>query len=211
MVTSLFLAAWLLAGREPQAPGLTPQAPLAEPVVSIWYRGTGGVPKPDDLAVIRAHGFTAITWPAGQAAHAAELHRLAGTLGLGVSIQTAPVPLGPDAASRPGDRVDVVVSRATAAEIPALVWRAVAHGARTIAFDPGTSSGSGLTDANGRPLPASRRYAVYAPLVPYCSITLGLAVQPLLNALIRMVKSPTTNPPSGHTMSLSVGSPPLKV
>ena len=71
MVTSLFLAAWLLAGREPQAPGLTPQAPLAEPVVSIWYRGTGGVPKPDDLAVIRAHGFTAITWPAGQAAHAA--------------------------------------------------------------------------------------------------------------------------------------------
>jgi hypothetical protein len=144
MVTSLFLAVWLQA------------APIADPVVSIWYRGTGGVPRQDDLAAIRARGFTAVTWPASQAAHAAELQRLASGVGLSVSIQTAPVHLTPASASRPPERVDVVVSRVTAAEIPALVWRAVSHGARAIAFDPGVSSsggGSGLTDSNGRPLP----------------------------------------------------------
>jgi hypothetical protein len=147
---------------KPQAPSLTPQAGLkpqastVEPVVSIWYRGMGGVPRQDDLAAIRAQGFTAVTWPAGQTAHAAEMQRLASGLGLRVSIQAAPVPLSLAAASRPPERVDVVVSRTTPAEIPALVWRAVAHGARTIAFDPGASpsgGGSGLTDASGRPLP----------------------------------------------------------
>jgi hypothetical protein len=149
-MASLFLAVWL------QAPSLTPPAPNAEPVVSIWYRGTGGVPRQDDLAAIRAQGFAAVTWPASQSAQAAEVHRLASGLGLGVSIQAAPVHLSPGAASRPSDRVDVVVSRTAAAEIPALVWRAVAHGARTIAFDPGAASsggGTGLTDSNGRPFP----------------------------------------------------------
>ena len=191
MVTSLFLAVWL------QAPGLPPppfelrrgrpQASLAEPVVSIWYRGTGGVPKPDDLAVIRAQGFSAITWPASQAAHAAELHRLAGTLGLGVSIQTAPMPLAPDAASRPGDRVDVVVSRTTAAEIPAVVWRAVAHGARTIAFDPGTSSGSGLTDSSGRPAPW---------VAPAAAIARQLTFNARLFAEVRPGPTPTIQAPA---------------
>jgi hypothetical protein len=155
-MTSLFLGAWLhAASLSPQAPSLTPQAAVAEPVVSIWYRGTGGVPRQDDLAAIRAQGFTAITWPANQPAHAAEVQRLAAGLGLRVSIQAAPVHLSRAAASRPPEHVDVVVSRVTAAEIPALVWRAVAHGARTIAFDPGVSSsgGSGLTDSSGRPLP----------------------------------------------------------
>ena len=104
MVTSLFLALWLQA------------APVADPVVSIWYRGTGGVPRQDDLAAIRARGFTGVTWPASQSAHAAELQRLASGLGLSVSIQTAPVHLTPAAASRPPERVDVVVSRVTAAE-----------------------------------------------------------------------------------------------
>jgi hypothetical protein len=142
VATSLLLGLWLLVG-----------AP--EPVVSIWYRGTGGVPRQDDLAAIRAQGFSGVTWPAGQSAHAAELHRLASGLGMSVSIQTAPVHLSPDAASRPAERVDIVVSRVAATEIPALAWRAVAHGARTIAFDPGpaSSSGSGLTDSNGRPQP----------------------------------------------------------
>jgi hypothetical protein len=191
VVTSLFLAVWL------QTPGLapppvelrrgTPQASVAEPVVSIWYRGTGGVPKLDDLALIRAQGFTAITWPASQSAHAADLHRLAGTLGLGVSIQTAPVHLSPDAASRPGDRVDVVVSRTTAAEIPALVWRAVAHGARTIAFDPGTSPGSGLTDANGRPLPW---------VAPAAAIARQLTFNARLFAEVRPGPAPTIQAPA---------------
>jgi hypothetical protein len=154
VVTSLFLVAWLQAASlEPHAPSLEPQAPIAEPVVSIWYRGAGGVPRQDDLAAIRAQGFTAITWPASQPAHAAELQRLASGVGLSVSFQPAPVHLTPAAASRPPERVDVLVSRVTAAEIPALVWRAVSRGARAIAFDPGvSSSGSGLTDSSGRPL-----------------------------------------------------------
>lgn len=194
MVTSLFLAVWLPAPGLPPPPFELrrgrPQALLAEPVVSIWYRGTAGVPKLDDLAVIRAQGFTAITWPASQAAHAADLHRLAGTLGLGVSIQTAPVHLGPDTASRPADRVDVVVSRTTAAEIPALVWRAVAHGARTIAFDPGASStggGSGLTDASGRPLPW---------VAPAAAIARQLTFNARLFAEVRPGPAPTIQAPA---------------
>lgn len=140
---------WLVTG------GLAVQAPPAEPVVSVWYRGTpAGVPSADDLASIRAHGFTGITWPASETERLADLKRLAAGIGLSVSIQRAPVHLTPTAAARPPDRVDVVVSRLKPTEIPALVWRAVAHGARTIAFDPGVSVGSGgggLTDARGTP------------------------------------------------------------
>ena len=142
------------------AGGLAAQAPPAEPVVSVWYRGTpAGVPSADDLAAIRAHGFTGITWPASQTERLADLKRLAAEIGLNVAIQRAPVHLTPAAAAKPPDRVDVVVSRLKPAEIPALVWRAVAHGARTIAFDPGVSTGggvsagSGLTDTRGTPQP----------------------------------------------------------
>jgi hypothetical protein len=126
----------------------------AEPVVAVWYRGTpAGTPRQDDLAAIRAQGFTGVTWPAGQTSRLDELRRIAGSLGLAVTVQAAPVPLTAASALRPTDRVDVDVTRLAADEIPALVWRAVGHGARTIAFDSGAQAGAPLTDAGGRPLP----------------------------------------------------------
>jgi hypothetical protein len=126
----------------------------AEPVVAVWYRGTpAGTPRQDDLAAIRAQGFTGVTWPAGQTSRVEELRRIAGSLGLAVTMQAAPVPLTAASALRPPDRVDVDVTRLAADEIPALVWRAVGHGARTIAFDSGSQAGAPLTDAAGRPLP----------------------------------------------------------
>ena len=126
----------------------------AEPVVAVWYRGTpAGTPRQDDLAAIRAQGFTGVTWPAGQTSRVDELRRIAGSLGLAVTVQAAPVPLTAASALRPTDRVDVDVTHLAADGIPALVWRAVGHGARTIAFDSGSQAGAPLTDATGRPLP----------------------------------------------------------
>jgi hypothetical protein len=140
---------WLVTG------GVAAQTPPAEPVVSVWYRGTpAGVPSADDLAAIRAHGFTGITWPASQTERLADVKRLAAEIGLTVSIQRAPVHLTPAIAAKGPERVDIVVSRLKPTEIPALVWRAVAHGARMIAFDPGASTnsgGSGLTGTRGTP------------------------------------------------------------
>ena len=60
----------------------------AEPVISVWYRGTpAGVPREDDLALIRAHGFTGVTWPSSQVAGLPELSRIADVYGLMVVIQ----------------------------------------------------------------------------------------------------------------------------
>ncbi|HEY7476490.1 MAG TPA: hypothetical protein VH679_15825 [Vicinamibacterales bacterium] len=137
------------------AQGGPARAPIpAEPVVSVWYRGSpAGTPREDDLAAIRAQGFTGVIWPASQVSGAADLVKMAGPLGLGVSIDASPEHLTAAAALTPPDRVDIVVSRLTPREIPALVWRAVSRGARAIAFDPGTTSGTGLVDANRRPQP----------------------------------------------------------
>lgn len=149
MASCVLGVVWLLAV------GTLAQAPAADPIVSVWYRGTPpGVPREDDLAAIRAQGFTGITWPAAHSAGLPELQRLAREVGLRVAVHAAPVHLTAPDAVRPPAHVDIVISRLGAAEIPALVWRAVAHGARDIAFDPGSSpgSGSGLTDKSGRPL-----------------------------------------------------------
>ena len=145
MTSCLLGVIWLLA--------TGPQAAAAEPVVSVWYRGTPpGVPREDDLAAIRAQGFTGVIWPADHPAGVAQVQRLASAVGLTVSVQAAPVHLTPELAGKPPEHVDIVTSRVAAAEIPALVWRAVGRGARVIAFDPGPVSGSGLTDRNGRRL-----------------------------------------------------------
>ena len=145
MTSCLLGVIWLLA--------TGPQAAAAEPVVSVWYRGTPtGVPREDDLAAIRAQGFTGVIWPADHSAGLAQVQRLASAVGLTVSVRAAPVHLTRELAGNPPERVDIVTSRVAAAEIPALVWRAVGRGARGIAFDPGPVSGSGLTDRNGRRL-----------------------------------------------------------
>ena len=121
------------------------------PLVSVWYRGTpAGVPRPDDLAMIRATGFAAVTWPASQRAGETELRRLAAAIDLAVDVRAPERPLTMRSAVAPGSRVDVRVTALPADLLPAVVWRAVAHGARTIAFDGGEKDGVSVADVNGR-------------------------------------------------------------
>ena len=118
----------------------------AEPVVALWYRGTPlGTPRLDDLAAIRAAGFEAITWPSGDTRAVAALSKLAQTLGLLLVIH----PEGA-AASRIEGRLTIDATHLGATEIPAVAWRAVANGVRTISFDPGPGPGTGLDRPDGQ-------------------------------------------------------------
>jgi hypothetical protein len=122
----------------------------AEPVVAVWYRGVpAGEPRQDDLAVIRALGFRGVAWPAAQATGLATLTRLATAVDLTVVARGGPVRLSPETALRPAETVDVLLDRTPAGHIPALAWRAVAHGARVICFDAGHRTGAGVSDAAG--------------------------------------------------------------
>jgi hypothetical protein len=117
----------------------------AEPVVAVWYRGTPpGTPRLDDLAAIKAAGFNSIVWPLRDPTTVATVSRMAGTVGLAVVIQ-------PDAGGafpRAG-WLNVDVTRVRPAAIPAIVWRAVAGGVRTVSFDPGSVQGAGLDGPDG--------------------------------------------------------------
>ena len=133
------------------AGGLAAPALAAEPVVSIWYRGSpAGVPKLDDLAAISAIGFRAVTWPAGQASGVTELHRMANELGLTLLIRMSAGAPRNDGTQPPTERLDVPVSAEGADGLAARVWRAVAQGAREISFDPGQKEGTGLVMGNGQ-------------------------------------------------------------
>lgn len=139
----------------PAPPPSTPEP--GEPIVSVWYRGTpAGTPRQSDLGVIRALGFNGVTWPKSAAAQEAELKRLADLVGLTAEIVDAPVPVTPESALKPGTRVDIVVGAGNGSNVPALAWRAVAHGARTIAFDSGVSAGADLDEKDGSLKPWAR-------------------------------------------------------
>jgi hypothetical protein len=121
-----------------------PTPMFVEPTVAVWYRGTPvGVPRQDELAALRALGFTHIVWPMRLGSGLADARRMAGVVGLAVSVRVDPAPLTAENAGRPGALVDVMVKTTTPQSMPALVWRAIAHGARDVAFDAGESSGAG--------------------------------------------------------------------
>ena len=113
----------------------------------MWYRGTPrGVPKLDDLAALRAAGFTGVRWPADQSGGLAELTRLSASVDLAViTAGGLDVPVATDASS-----------------LTAVIWRALAHGVRVIAIDPGQKEGTGLTGRNGVPQPWVHRAAATA-------------------------------------------------
>jgi hypothetical protein len=129
-----------------------PALPPAEPIVSIWYRGSpAGQPRLDDLAAIRAVGFTGVTWPLAQADRVTALREMAATVGLAVVVRPAPrVVSGDRRSAAPDAYVDVPVSGDAVALIPARAWRAVAAGARTFSFDPEQQEGTGLTTPGGQ-------------------------------------------------------------
>lgn len=77
-------------------------------------------------------------------AGANELKRLAAIVGLKVIVADRPVVLNGLTALKPAERVDVAVPVSGSGAMVPLVWRAVANGARVIAFDSGAAVGAGL-------------------------------------------------------------------
>jgi hypothetical protein len=129
--------------------GASAQAPRAAGplLVAVVYRGTpAGTPRMEDLSAIRGLGFTAVVWPQADPVQRAELDRLAAPLDLAVVVKAdATVPV---TASTP--------------DLPALAWRAVARGARVVAFDPRAKTGTGLANASGERLPWARTASEFA-------------------------------------------------
>lgn len=129
---------------------VVPAVADAQVHASVWYRGTpSGVPRYVDLQEIKAHGFTAVTWPLQHVTGAEELQRMASTLQMTVVVRPESVPLTFATATNGSSRVDLWVNRTARADWTALIWRAVAHGARVVSFDAGLPTGTGLRDEAG--------------------------------------------------------------
>jgi hypothetical protein len=151
--------------------------------VSIWYRGQPtGTPRADELAVIRALGFSGVTWPAELERGRPALEALAATAGLQVTTADASLPLRPGV-SFDKPRLDLRITAANRDAVAAIVWRAVAHGTRTVAFDAGSPAGHGLERPDGSlhswvrsALDVARQFAandrLFASLQPGPGVTL---------------------------------------
>jgi hypothetical protein len=140
-------AAWAFAlGLLLTAGSRTASPADSERLASLWYRGRpAGVPRAEDLGDIRAAGFTAVTWPAATAG-VDELQKLAKAAGLDVVLRPSNAPATFASALTPHEFVDVRVGQDPGGTIAPLAWRAIAHGARVISFDPGRREGTGLSD-----------------------------------------------------------------
>ena len=166
----------------------------AEPVVSVWYRGEpAGTPRQSDLGAIRALGFNGVTWPRGHAAGLTELRRLAEIVGLKVIVADAPVPITALTALKPPERVDIAITSDAGESLTALAWRAVAHGARTLAFDRGAPIGAGLLNSD-------------ASLKPWATAAIKIARQLSANARLADAMRPgpgvTVSPPPGTDLNV---------
>ena len=178
LVTCALGAALVVAGLSAQIPAPPPSIPApGEPIVSVWYRGNpAGTPRQSDLGAIRALGFNGVTWPKSAAAAETELKRQADLVGLVLEVVDKPKLAGPTSALSPGNRIDVVVGMSDGIQIPALAWRAIAHGARTVAFDSGDAVGAGLDQKDGS-------------LRPWARAAIGIARQLTGNSrLVRILK-----------------------
>ena len=130
---------------------LAPPAFADVPVVSVWYRGSpAGQPRLDDLAAIKALGFTGVTWPGDATGGVPELRRLSDIVGLTVVLRPERRVMRVEPGSVSPTHVDLPVSGALASSIPARAWRAVARGARVLSFDHGEATGPGTTGPGGR-------------------------------------------------------------
>jgi hypothetical protein len=115
------------------------------PTVSVWYRGTpAGQPVAEELAVIRALGFGGVAWPADQAKGLPRLEAVAAATGLRVIVSDPPATLQSGDLLEPGSRLDLKVTGDNAAAVTPMAWRAIAHGATSVTFDSGESTGAGL-------------------------------------------------------------------
>jgi hypothetical protein len=121
--------------------------PDAAPIVALAYPGTpAGVPTSEELAAIRAAGFTGVTWaPGNKAAFEA--------------VSTMAAPLNLTVLTSPGTTIKVDRQKP---DLQAALWRAIAGGARLITIDPGQKSGTGLASARGDRLPWTYTVATFA-------------------------------------------------
>lgn len=127
------------------------QAQAPELAASVWYRGVpAGVPRQDDLAAIRAAGFTAVTWLAGGETSVDAVRPLAASVGLRVIAGRPDPPLTALESLRPTHDVTIATGGPDAGPPTALAWRAIMHGARVVSFDAGEAEGAGLMDDEGR-------------------------------------------------------------
>lgn len=129
---------------------LLPAVAVAQVRASVWYRGMpSGVPRYTDLQEIKANGFDAVTWPLQHVNGAEELQRMASRLEMTVVVRSESVPLTWADVTKGDSKVDLWPSRTPRSEWTALIWRAVAHGARVVSFDAGLPTGTGLRDEHG--------------------------------------------------------------
>src|SRR6188768_904469 len=149
-VAAMGLAAFVVVGASPAGRQSVPtRTAVAPPPVAVWYRGVpAGVPRQNDLAAIRALGFSAIAWPADFGSALSEVTRMAAIADLQVEVRASPHALTAEGALAPPASIDVSVAPSAVPTFTALTWRAVAHGARRVAFDAGSLTGAGLDDAN---------------------------------------------------------------
>jgi len=111
---------------------------------------------------------------------------MADRAGLKVVIRSEPVPLTPVSALSPDTRVDIVVTDTPVALLPALVWRAVAHGARVVSFDAGLSGGTGAAASA-----VARQLAINATLVDTLSAGPVVRVDPQVEGLdVVLIEAP---------------------
>jgi hypothetical protein len=203
-------------------------APVAaeDPLVTVWYRGTpAGTPRAEELAGIRALGFGGVTWPASQTGSIEGLKKMAADVGLHVMVAPAPRPMTPAALLNAPERVDFVVTAQTTPILTALVWRAVAHGARVLAFDAGEATGAGLENADRSLKPWARaamnvarqfsaNHRLIQALKPGPGVIVTPETSPALDVVLRdadrswvLVATNASPAPTAATVRLPMGAP----
>jgi hypothetical protein len=136
IVVTLGLSAWV-AGQ-------------ADVAVPVWYRGSPiGVPRLNDLALIRASGVEAIVWPTTAAMGRDDVERLAQQVDLRVIYGTPSSALTAAAATSPDAVVDLVLDGSGSSIGSALAWRSIAHGARIIRIDRSDPARGRAWDGSG--------------------------------------------------------------
>jgi hypothetical protein len=154
-------------------------ASAAERVAAVWYPGdAAGVAVLDDLARIRALGFTAVVWPTRFAHRLPDVRSLADTVDLTVFVEPEP-----DSSSTPRlRRIDV---SASTVDLTARAWRAIQDGIHVVAFDARQTAGAGLEDETGALRPwvmiareFARQLAGNAPLFDAIALDATLPVEP---------------------------------
>jgi hypothetical protein len=122
-------------------------APVSPPAATVVYRGEPmTVPRAEDLEVIRAEGFTSVSWPFTSLPNVAALTRLAHDAGLLVNLNADAPVVTPEARPQGEDTVTLPVTTIPADMLPPLAWRAIGHGTRVVAFDPGLRGQSSIID-----------------------------------------------------------------